>query len=367
VTPSPLQRRAARLATGLWVTPERLRSTVAAQLDRGAPTDAGTVIAALEATATPDRPLPDDAAVQRTVGRLRALGAEVLLAGEAGYPSRLADAWPELGAPLWVFVRSPAGLPAGPAVAVVGTRRPSADGLHTARELAMLLAEHGVTVVSGLARGIDQAAHRGALEAGGQTVAVLGTGLDVLYPSGSRELHDAIAASGGLVSEYPPGTGPRPHHFLWRNRLISGLADATVVVEGRARSGALQTARLAAAQGRDVLAVPGSLHAPASQGPLELIRDGAQPLTSLDEVLAVVGLAPGGADHPPRSPAPLAPDTAAVHDLLGAVPSTPGALAAASGLAVGAVLAAVGELVELGLAQHGPRGVVRTAEAQEQR
>ena len=173
----------------------------------------------------------------QTLGRrLAAADARVLVLGQPGYPERLAQLWPELGAPLWLFARaaSPGVLGPGPAVAVVGSRHPSFDGLDMAAELGGLLARHGVLVVSGLARGIDEAAHEGALGAGGPTVAVLGTGFGVDYPRGREPLRRRIAASGALVTELAPGAPPRAHQFLERNRLIAGLADAVVVVEGRA-------------------------------------------------------------------------------------------------------------------------------------
>lgn len=357
-----LVARAVRLAAASWMHPDRARQVVADQLEAGAPTDAAAVIDALERGG----PLPPPAAVERLARGLARAEARVAVVGTPGYPGRLGCAWPELGAPVWLFVRSRDGrLPAGPgAVAVVGTRQPTLDGLRTARELGRLLAGRGVLVVSGMARGIDQAAHQGALDVDGPTVAVLGTGLDVDYPYRDGPLRAAVAGAGGLVSEYRPGVRPRPCNFLWRNRIIAGLADATVVVEGRARSGALQTARLAAAQGREVLAVPGSLHQPTSRAPLDLIRDGARPLTRLDEILEVVAAPPGqpslgdsGADAPADG---LEPAAAAVLALLSSVPATPGQLAATSGHGVAAVLAALGELSARGLAAATPRGHVAT-------
>lgn len=361
-----LVARAVRMAGATWAGPGRVREAVAACLDTGATVSAAAVFDALErAGALPGR---DETA---TVARgLAGLGARVAVVGEPGYPRRLALAWPELGAPLWLFVRGgDAGrLPEGAgAVAVVGTRRPTLDGLATARELGRVLAGHGAVVVSGMARGIDQAAHQGALDAGGATVAVLGTGLDVDYPYRDGPLRDAVAAAGGLVTEYRPGTKPHARNFLARNRIIAGLADATVVVEGRARSGALQTARLAAAQGREVLAVPGSLHQPASRAPLDLIRDGATPLCRLTDVLDLVGGGQGrleldgpsgGGPAGAATPAGLGPAAVAVHGLLGPVPATPDALARASGQPVAHVLAAVAELSARGLAATTPRGVV---------
>lgn len=349
--------RTVRLAAAGWAHPDRARRVLAERLDAGSPTDAAAVISALEGAGT----LPSPDTVEAVASRLAGCRARVAVVGQPGYPPRLACAWPELGAPLWLFVRTTAGrLPDGPAVAVVGTRRASLDGLQTARELGRLLAGHGVVVVSGLARGIDQAAHQGALEAGGPTIGVLGTGLDVDYPYRDGPLRDAVAAAGGLVSEYRPGTPPRPPHFLWRNRIIAGLADATVVVEGRARSGALQTARLAAAQGREVLAVPGSLHQPTSRAPLDLIRDGARPLTRLEDVLEVLDApAPHLGDGQERSqPAGLDPCAREVLELLGAIPATADRLAAASGRPVHMIMGALAELTARGLATATPRGIV---------
>lgn len=351
------------VALACWADQEAVRAAVAARLQRGGRVTAADVVADLEATAATAGGVADAAAVRAARRALVDCGARVVVVGEPGYPRRLADAWPELGAPLWLFVRGPLGAcERRPAVAVVGTRRPTLDGVRTARALGRLLAEHGVVVVSGLARGIDQAAHRGALDVDGATVAVLGTGFGVDYPRGAETLRAAIAAAGGLVTEHLPGTPPRPHRFLWRNRIVAGLADATVVVEGRARSGALQTARLAAAQGREVLAVPGSLHAPTSQAPLALIRDGATPVTRLEDVLEAVD-AGGGATAAAAAPPPpeaLAPGPArSLLDHLGTVPAAPGALAAATGLTVPQVLAALADLESRGLAVLTPRGAVR--------
>jgi DNA processing protein len=379
--PAALVVRAVRLARAGWADAARLGRAVGPLLDRPERVDVADVLDALEHLVPRGAALPDHEATATAGAALVAAGATVALAGHPGYPERLLDAWPELGAPAWLFVRAPYGrLPAGPAVTVVGTRRPSLDGLDTARELGRRLARAGVVVVSGLARGIDQAAHRGALDAGGATVAVLGTGLDVDYPRGDAALRAAVAAAGGLVTEHVCGAPPRPRHFLERNRIIAGLADLTVVVEGQRRSGSLQTARLAAAQGREVWAVPGSVNAPASRGPLDLIRDGAQVVTRLDDVVeAVAALPPRGpaAAAPPAAPAQpdgapappaagLGADARAVCALLGSVPVTPGALAEAAGLALPLVLAAVGELVGRGLAVVTPRGVVGRHHAAQQ-
>lgn len=358
--PAELVARVVRLAASDWVTPERVRQAVAACLDDRDPS-VDDVVMALESAATAAGRLAGE---DRTNGAAAALldhNAAVHIADTAGYPARVQQAWPELGAPLWMFVQSPDGtLPSGAAVAVVGTRHPTLDGLRTAREIAQLLGRNGVTVVSGMARGIDQAAHLGAIDAGGRTTGVLGTGFGVDYPSRDGPVRNAVAASGGLVSELLPGTPPMKPSFLWRNRIIAALADVTVVVEGRSGSGALHTARMAAAQGRDVLAVPGPVRAPTSRAPLELIRDGAQAMTRLDDVLEVLGRTPEGAVRQQQHDVvDLGPAAQQVLPLLGAVPASPGTLAAATAQPVAAVLAAVAELTARGLAVPTPRGVVR--------
>lgn len=356
--------RVVRLAATPWVTPDRLRDGVAECLNSGR-VDAKRVLDTVEAMAGRGRVLAEPAAVEAAASALLAAGARVLVVGSPGYPERLADAWPELGAPLWVFVLAAGPLPAGPAVAVVGTRHPTLDGARTARELGTLLAKHDVAVISGMARGIDQAAHLGALDAGGRTVGVLGTGFGVDYPRHDGPLRDAVAASGGLVSELLPGAPPQKRNFLWRNRIISALADVTVIVEGRAGSGALHTARMAAAQGRDVLAVPGPVRAPTSRAPLDLIRDGAQPLTRLEDVLEVLRIDPQDGRASPERTAPegLSPVANHVLGLVGAVPAAPNALAAATGQPIPSVLAAVAELQARKLVVGTPRGVVRGAAA----
>lgn len=170
-------------------------------------------------------------------------------------------------------------------VAVVGPRRPSAAGMEIAREISLGLAQAGCVVVSGLALGIDAAAHKAALDARGQTIAVLGCGLDVNYPKKNQRLRRMIEMSGTVMSEYPSGTPPLAHHFPQRNRLVAGLASAVVVVEGTMRSGALITARLGLDANRAVFAVPGSIRNPLSEGPNELIRTcQAQLITSVDHI-----------------------------------------------------------------------------------
>jgi DNA processing protein len=172
-----------------------------------------------------------------------------------------------------------------PALAIVGSRNPTSGGARNAFEFSRHLARCGFCIVSGLAQGIDAAAHRGALEAGAATVAFLGNGIDIVYPPSNRELADAIVVNGALVSEYPPGTPPLRAYFPQRNRLISGLSLGTLVVEAARRSGSLITARLASEQGREVFALPGSIHNPLARGCHQLLRDGAKLVESVDDIM----------------------------------------------------------------------------------
>lgn len=211
----------------------------------------------------------------------------VLSRGDAEYPALLHQLHDP---PAQLFLRGESGVLDAPAVAVVGARSCSPYGAQVARSLARELASAGVVVVSGLARGVDGEAHRGALEAGGPTVAVLGCGIDRDYPAVHAELARRIEDGGLLLSEYPPGVEPAPWRFPARNRLIAGLSLATVVVEARERSGALITADFALELGRDVFAVPGEITAALSAGTNDLLRQGAAPLLTADDVLAALGL-----------------------------------------------------------------------------
>jgi DNA processing protein len=201
--------------------------------------------------------------------------------GDAGYPALLAAV--ERPPALWVrgAVQGQDAL----AVAIVGARRATAYGLQVAETFAGDLAARGVTIVSGLARGVDTAAHRAALEAGGRTLAVLGSGVDRVYPPENRALARAIARQGAVVSQFPPGIPPLAHHFPARNRTLAALALAVVVVEAGERSGALITARLAGELGREVCAVPGQIGSPASRGAHGLIRDGATLVERWEDVV----------------------------------------------------------------------------------
>lgn len=221
--------------------------------------------------------------------------------GAADYPDIL-ERIEDPPAQLWIRGQ----VPGPPAVAIVGTRRATRYGLNLARQMGRTVAAAGWPVVSGLARGVDGAAHRGCLDARGAGMAVLGSGIDVWYPREHRALGEGLIASGGaVISEYPPGTRPEPWRFPARNRIISGLSAAVVVVEAAEKGGALITARLAAEQGREVFAVPGDVDRRTSTGTNLLIRDGAVPVLGGDDLIEalslVLGPPPGstsqGEDH----------------------------------------------------------------------
>lgn len=218
---------------------------------------------------------------------LEACGARALPWTAAVYPERLR----RLGdAPPLLLVQGDPAILGQRAVAVVGARAASAYGRRIAREIGRAMASAGVLVVSGLARGVDACAHEGALEAGGLTIAVQARGPDDVYPAAHRGLARRIRKSGAMITEFPPQLRPRPAFFPLRNRIISALAEAVVVVEARARSGSLVTARHAADQGVDVLAVPGPIDSPTSEGPNRLLRDGAGAVLGPDDVLRALGL-----------------------------------------------------------------------------
>lgn len=267
-------------------------------------------------------------------------GCRAVMQGDPGYPAMLSD----LGdAPDILFVRGE--IPGEPAVAVVGTRRCTSYGRRLASSFGNAIARAGWPLVSGLARGIDGAAHRGTIEAGGVGVAVLGCGSDVMYPPDHRDIHDALLATGGaVISEYPPGTRPNGWRFPPRNRIISGLSAAVVVVEAAITGGALVTASRAGEQGRVLFAVPGDVDRPASVGCNLLIRDGAIPVLGADDLLEGLSLVLG----PPPSSARKAagqPDGLGGRILEAASPSAaPDDIAERLGLPISEVLAAIARL-----------------------
>jgi DNA processing protein len=214
-------------------------------------------------------------------------GVEILTWQDADYPRRLKEI--DQSPPV-LFVKGSISVEDDWAVAVVGTRRVTPYGRQVADELGRYLAQNGITVVSGLARGVDAITHQAALQAGGRTFAVMGSGVDVIYPPEHRKLAGDITRQGALISDYPLGTQPDGVNFPPRNRIISGLSLATVVVEAGEKSGALITAEFAVDQGRDVFAVPGSILAAQSEGTNHLIEQGARPLLRMNEILEALKL-----------------------------------------------------------------------------
>jgi DNA processing protein len=223
---------------------------------------------------------------EETIALCRQRGVDVAIEGGAGYPRLLAQIDDPPGV---LFVRGSLEPCDALAVSIVGARHATAYGRRVAHQLAGALARAGYTVVSGLARGIDAAAHRGALDAGGRTLAVLGSGVLSVYPPEHADLAVEVARQGAVISEVPPLASPQPGAFPSRNRIVSGLAIGTVVVEAADRSGALITARLAGEQGREVFAVPGPIDSRMSRGCHKLLRDGARLVESVDDILEELG------------------------------------------------------------------------------
>ena len=225
--------------------------------------------------------------LERVLEKIAAANVRVITWLDNDYPRRLKEI--DQSPPV-LFIRGTINVEDDWAVAVVGTRRVTPYGRQVADEIGRFLAQNGVTVVSGLARGVDAIAHQAALQAGGRTFAVLGSGVDVIYPPEHRKLAAEIIRQGALISDYPVGTQPDGINFPPRNRIISGLSLATVVVEAGEKSGALITAEFAVDQGRDVFAVPGSILAAQSQGTNRLIEQGARPLLKMSEILETLKL-----------------------------------------------------------------------------
>lgn len=289
---------------------------------------------------------PDAASLQRILGWGEQPGAHLITRADPRYPPLLGEI-PD--APPLLYVRGDPSLLAEPQIAVVGSRNPTPSGIEITGEFARRLAGDGLLITSGLATGVDGAAHVGALERG-RTIAVLGTGPDLVYPAVHRDLARRIADGGALVSEFPPGQGPLARNFPRRNRIISGLSVGVLVTEAALKSGSLITARCALEQGRDVFAVPGSIRNPMARGCHALIRDGARLVEDPAEILlelapllrgllgdsAAASFTTAGATHPagPASltaPQTLAADYRALLDAMGFDPVAPDELIARSG------------------------------------
>jgi DNA processing protein len=287
------------------------------------------------------------------------LGAQLIVTAEAAFPPPLAALDPP---PPLIWARGRVALLARPAVAIVGARIASAAGQRFARGLANELGQAGYAIVSGMARGIDAAAHEGSMATG--SIAVLAGGVDDVYPPEHHALYARLATEGIVVSESPPGMAAQARDFPRRNRLISGLARAVVVVEAEMRSGSLITARLAAEQGREVLAVPGSPLDPRAKGTNDLIRQGAAICESADDVLRALeglgSLREPARERPPRGDATDGGDFAALReriaDLLSPTPTPRDELVRATGASAAAVMAALTELALAGRAELLPGG-----------
>ncbi|WP_260958300.1 DNA-processing protein DprA [Pseudomonas citri] len=292
----------------------------------------------LPATCAEARRNPDvrDGAVH-AMAWLKAPAQHLLMWDQPDYPALLAQI---SDAPPLLFVAGDAGILEKPQLAMVGSRRASRPGMDTAAAFSRSLAGAGFVITSGLALGIDAAAHQAALDVGGQTIGVLGTGLEKFYPQRNRRLADAMIAQGSaVVSEFPLDTPPHASNFPRRNRIISGLSLGVLVVEASVASGSLITARLAAEQGREVYAIPGSIHHPGARGCHQLIRDGAALVETVEHILEALR----GWQRLPLASEPV-PATHPLLRLLHAAPLSSEALAEASGWGLSKVLAALTEL-----------------------
>ena len=287
---------------------------------------------------------------QAELERITDAGARAIPRFHPAYPERLREI---SDSPPVIYIRGQWLAEDEWSVAVVGTRRATAYGRQAAGELARGLAANRITIVSGLARGIDAIAHRSALEANGRTVAVLASGLDTIYPPEHAGLAEEIVEHGALITDYPLGTKPRAEFFPRRNRIMSGLALGTLVVEGDYKSGAMITARLAIEQNREVFIVPGSIFSPQSRGPLALLRDGATPVSRAEEVLEALNLTMVGAqmDFGHAAP-PERPEERALMAVLSREPRHVDELARQSGLAAASVSATLALLELKGLVRE---------------
>ena len=262
------------------------------------------------------------------------LGVLFISGDSEEFPSLLKDI---PNAPIGLFCLGKMPPEDSPKVAVIGSRRCSEYGLIASRLVAKPLAEAGTVIVSGMAKGIDSMAHRGALQGGGKTVAVLGTGVDICYPAENRNLRQDIISNGCIVSEYPPGAEAKRHFFPQRNRIISGMSLGVIVVEASKKSGTLGTVNHATDQGREVFAVPGNISSKLSEGTNSLIRDGAHPVQDYSDVLYVLGLMPPPGQEPDidQRNLPLAPEEKLVYEYLNHEPISYDTLYERTGLSCG--------------------------------
>ncbi len=281
--------------------------------------------------------------------RLEKQGIQVVTWGDEDYPRRLREISQP---PPVLYVRGRLDTDDDWAVAIVGTRRVTSYGRRAAEDIAAALAHQHVSVVSGLARGVDSIAHQAALDGGGRTLAVLGCGIDRIYPPEHRHLAEEICKRGALISDYPPGTEPDAANFPPRNRIISGLVLAVVVIEAGITSGALITAKFAADQGRDVFAVPGSIYSPSSKGTNALIRDGVYPVLEAQDILDVLGLEKVENYRSARNTLPENPAEVKLLSLLDNEPTHMDDIQAQSGLPIDEVSATLALMELKGMVQQ---------------
>ncbi|WP_336250121.1 DNA-processing protein DprA [Stomatohabitans albus] len=296
----------------------------------------------------------------RPTGQPIPIDKRLICIGDPTWPERL-DHFTMMGGPWWLWCEGiTSALSCPTTVAIVGTRQASADGLQLAYTIANDLAQHGITVVSGMAQGIDQAAHRGCLAGGGLTIGVLGCGLEVPYPANATALKAEVIAQGCLVSEQPPAMPiAYPGQFLERNRIIAGLADAVVIIEAKQRSGALNTAGWAATYNRECLVVPSSPTNRSAAGSLALIRDGCLMVRNGHDVREALGLT-NSADEPVSGVPPVLHERVQeIYTLLGPQPTAMDTLCAHTGLPIAEVMARCGELMNAGLASMTGEGIYR--------
>lgn len=303
---------------------------------------------------------PEAKALNTELEWLSETGHHLLTWSDPDYP-RLLREIPD--PPVMLYLIGDRGVLSSPQLAIVGSRNPTPMGQENARAFAKSLAGAGLTITSGMALGIDGAAHRGALEAGGKTIAVAGTGLDRVYPPRHRDLAHDIVAQGALVSEFPLGTPPKPENFPVRNRIISGLSLGTLVVEAALQSGSLITARLATEQGREVFAIPGSIHSPQSRGCHALIRQGAKLVESAQDILEELGplasVATQAAHENTVSAIQLDPPMAALLKQIGHDPVSVDTLIERSGLTADVVSSMLLQLELNGLVANCPGGKIQ--------
>jgi DNA processing protein len=314
--------------------PQNILAATRAQLERAAGPAAAQLL----------RPESIGPAIEHALRWAQDPGHAVITLADTAYPRLLLEI-PD--PPPLLYATGQTELLGRPSLAVVGSRNATAQGLRDAEQFAKAFSEAGLTIVSGLALGIDTAAHRGGLAAAGSTIAVLGTGVDVVYPRQNGPLAARIAEAGLLLSEFPLGTGGAAHHFPRRNRLISGLAQGCLVIEAALASGSLITARAAADQGREVFALPGSIHSPLTKGCHALIKQGAKLVESADDVLAELAAfrRTGYASTRAAAETPAPPEALLVH--MGFDPVDLDSICARAGLPVERVSA---ELLRLELA-----------------